>query len=117
MKIKGIEGLSVTQLQDEVNQGGKFVIYLYCISIVFLSFRRSSHVYFIKKDENRVARGLPWSLISFVFGWWGLPWGIVYTVGSLGTNFGGGKNVTDGIMELVHAHNGGPVFDFETTQS
>ena len=116
MKIKGIDGLTVTQLQDEVNQGGKFVIYLYCVSIVFMSFRRSSDIYFIKKDENRVLKGLPWSLVSCVVGWWGIPWGIIYTIGSLGTNFAGGKNVTEAVMASVHSQTGGPVFDFETNQ-
>lgn len=115
MKINGIEGMTVSQLQDEVNQGGKFVIYQFCISAILVTFRRSSEIYFIKRDQNRVVKGLPWSGISFLLGWWGLPWGIIYTVGSLGTNFGGGKNVTEAVMNAIHSHTGGPVFDFEKT--
>jgi hypothetical protein len=113
MKIKGIEGLSVADLQDEVNQGGKFVTYRYCVSIIILSFRRSSDIYFIKKDQNSLAKGLPWSAISILFGWWGIPWGIIYTIGSLGTNFSGGKNITEDVMRIIHAQTNGPVFDFE----
>ena len=114
MKIKGIDGLTVTQLQDEVNQGGKFVIYRYCVSIVVMTFRRSSDIHFIKREQSRVVKGLPWSLISLLFGWWGIPWGIVHTIGSLATNFGGGKDVTEEIMRSIHSQTGGNVFDFET---
>jgi hypothetical protein len=114
MKINGIDGLTISQLQDEVNRGGKFVVYRFCISAVVVTFRRSSGIYFIKSDQSRVAKGLPWSLVTMVAGWWGLPWGVIYTIGSLGTNFGGGKNVTDDVMRLIHSQTGGPVFDFET---
>jgi hypothetical protein len=113
MKIKGINGLTVVELQDEISQGGRFVVYRYCISVIILSFRRSSDIYFIKRDQNRIVKGLPWSLLSVVLGWWGIPWGIIYTIGSLGTNFGGGKNVTEEIMQSIHSQTNGPVFDFE----
>jgi len=113
MKIEGINGMTVMDIQDEINKGGKFVIYSYCVSIIILSFKRSSDIYFIKREQNAVAKSLPWTLISLLFGWWGIPWGIIYTIGALGTNFGGGKNVTTEIMSFIHAQTGGPVFDFE----
>jgi len=52
-----------------------------------------------------------------VAGWWGIPWGVIYTLGSLGTNFAGGKNVTDDVMRWIHSRSGGPVFDFEKENS
>ena len=113
MEIKGLEGLSVSDVQDEVNQGGKFVVYRYCISVIVLSFRRSSNIYFIKRDQSRITKGLPFTLLSLILGWWGIPWGIIYTIGSVATNFGGGKDVTDEIMRYFHSQTGGPVFDFE----
>ena len=45
MKIKGIDGMTVAQIQEEVANGGKFVLYTYCISIVVMSFRRPSAIY------------------------------------------------------------------------
>lgn len=119
MKIKGIEGLTVADLQDEVGQGGKFVIYQYCISIIVMTFKRPSDIYFIKRDNSRVVKGLPYTLLSVILGWWGIPWGPIYTFGSLGTNLGGGKDVTTDVMRFIHAQTNGPVFDFEkevTTQ-
>jgi len=94
MKILGIEGLTDQQINEDLSNGGKFVIYRYTISIVVLTFRRSSDVYFIRPGENAVVKGLSWTLLTLLLGWWGIPWGPIYTIGSLGTNFSGGKDVT-----------------------
>lgn len=94
MKIQGIEGMSCDRLQFELHRGAKLVFYQYAISVLVMSFRRSSDVYFIPAGESAVKKGLPWSLISLVAGWWGIPWGPIFTVQSLVTNFKGGKDVT-----------------------
>ena len=94
MKIQGIEGISPDQLRFEIQRGAKLVCYQYCISIVVMTFRRSSDVYYIPAGENAVAKGLPWTLLSLVAGWWGIPWGPIFTVQALVTNFKGGKDVT-----------------------
>ena len=94
MKIQGIEGMSPDRLQFEIQRGAKLVFYQYAISILVVSFRRSSDVYFIPAGESAVAKGLTWSLISLVAGWWGIPLGPIFTIQSLVTNFKGGKDVT-----------------------
>ncbi len=94
MKIQGIEGMSPDRLQFEIQRGAKLVFYQYAISVLVMSFRRSSDVYFIPAGESAVKKGLPWSLISLVAGWWGIPWGPIFTIQSLVTNFKGGKDVT-----------------------
>jgi hypothetical protein len=98
MKILGIEGLNEEQLATEIQRGAKFVIYQYCISIVILTFRRPSDIYFIRAGETAVGKGLGFSLISLLLGWWGIPWGPIYTIGSFITNFGGGKDVTQEVL-------------------
>ncbi len=107
--------MTVAQVQHEVFNGGKFVLYTYCISVLVLSFKRPSTVYFIKEGESAVSKGLPFSFISLVLGWWGIPWGIIYTIGSFITNFGGGKNVTDDVMKALQQQTGGHVFEFEAS--
>jgi hypothetical protein len=98
-KIIGLEDIqSDGQLQQELQQGGKFVMYQYCISILVLTFRRSSNVYFIRHEENAVLKGLPFTLLSLLLGWWGIPWGPIYTIQSIWVNFSGGKDVTKEIM-------------------
>ena len=94
MKIQGIEGMSPDRLQFELQRGAKLVFYQYAISVLVMSFRRSSDVYYIPAGESAVKKGLPWSLISLVAGWWGIPWGPIFTIQSLVTNFKGGKDVT-----------------------
>ena len=98
-KIVGLEDIkSGGELQQELQQGGKFVIYQYCISILILTFKRSSNVYFIRHEENSIVKGLPFTLLSLLLGWWGIPWGPIYTSQAVWNNFKGGKDVTTEIL-------------------
>ena len=98
-KIVGLEDIkSGGHLQAEINQGGKFVIYQFCISILVITFKRSSNVYFITHEQNAVVKGLPFTLLSLVLGWWGIPWGPIYTIQSVVVNFQGGKDVTNEVL-------------------
>lgn len=98
-KIVGLEDIkSGGELQAELQQGGKFVIYQYCISLLIITFKRSSNVYFISHDQNALVKGLPFTLLSLVLGWWGIPWGPIYTIQSLWVNLQGGKDVTQEIL-------------------
>ena len=94
MKVNGIEGMGNLELQTELQKGGKFIMYQYVISILIMTFKRSSDVYFVKADESAVVKGLPYTLLALVLGWWGIPWGPIYTIQALFVNLGGGKDVT-----------------------
>lgn len=94
MKIIGIDGMTAEEVKREIARGAKFVIYHYCVSIIVLTFRRGSEIYFIRPGESAFAKGLPFTAASLVLGWWGFPWGPIYTIGALATNCGGGKDVT-----------------------
>lgn len=102
MKINGIDGMTVSQVQAEVAQGGKFVIFPYCISVVILTFRRNSDIHFIKADESVVGTGILYILLSLILGWWGIPWGPIFTIGALYTNLTGGKDVTAEVMASIN---------------
>ncbi len=101
MPILGIEGMNREQLQFEVQQGGKFVYFQYCISVILMTFRRSSDIYFIRAGEGTFSKGIGFTLLSLVAGWWGIPWGPIYTIGSVVTNFGGGKDVTQEVLASI----------------
>ena len=94
MKIEGIEGMSPDRIQFELQRGAKFVFFYYSVSLLVMSFRRASPVYFIPAGESALTKGLPWTLLTLVAGWWGIPWGPIYTVQSLVVNLKGGKDVT-----------------------
>lgn len=94
MKIVGAEGVSTDQLKFEIQRGAKVVCYQYCVSILVMTFRRSSSLYFIPAGESAVSKGLPWIGLTLVAGWWGIPWGPIFSIQSLVTNFKGGKDIT-----------------------
>ena len=98
-QIKGIDGLSLSDINAEIQNGAKFVTFSYCISIVFMTFKRSSDIYFIKTGDSAFKKGLPFTLISLFLGWWGIPWGPIYTLGSFITNLGGGKDITQEVLQ------------------
>lgn len=41
--------------------------------------------------------------VSAVLGWWGIPWGPIYTVGSIATALGGGSKPPEANAALLHA--------------
>jgi hypothetical protein len=99
--IEGIEGMTPEQISFEVQRGGKFVVYSYCISLIVITLRRGTPVYFVRADENRVATGMKWTLITLLLGWWGIPFGPIFSVISLVQNLRGGKDVTSAIVVPV----------------
>lgn len=104
MKIKNIVGITSENLQFEVQQGGRFVYYAFTISVIVLTFKRTSGVYLLKKNESAFTKGICFTLLSFLFGWWGFPFGPKYTLESIRTNMKGGKDVTDEVMATVAGH-------------
>ncbi len=103
-KIRGIEGMKQSELDFEIQRGAKFVLFQYCISAVVITFRRPSDIYFLRQGENPVAKGLPFTLLSLVAGWWGIPWGPIYTIQSIYNNSRGGKDVTQAVVNSLRAH-------------
>ncbi|MCE9555787.1 MAG: hypothetical protein K8T91_20765 [Planctomycetes bacterium] len=101
MAINGIEGMTKQQLSDEIMRGGRFVVYYYAVSLLLITLRNPSDIYFVRSSENGLARGLKYSLLSLLLGWWGFPWGPIHTIGSLVTNFNGGKDVTQEVCRAL----------------
>jgi hypothetical protein len=104
MKIQNIESLSALQLQVEADKGARFVYFTYTFSIIILTFRRNSGVYMIRAGESVSRKGMPFTVFSALFGWWGIPYGPKYTIESIRTNLKGGKDVTDEVMSTVAGH-------------
>ena len=109
--------MTVFQLQDEVAKGGKFVVFKYCLSPLLFSFRNSSCTYLVRHNENAFKKSMPFTVISLLFGWWGIPWGPLHTFACLISNIKGGKDVTAETMHYVHQATKGHVFEFEHASS
>jgi hypothetical protein len=97
-QINNIEGLSVNQIKSYVNQGGKFVLFPYTISFVVMTLKRSSDIYFIKPGESTTKYSAGFIIMNLLLGWWGIPWGPVYTIGALIDHIRGGKDITQEVM-------------------
>ncbi|MEM9925497.1 MAG: hypothetical protein AAF915_17395 [Cyanobacteria bacterium P01_D01_bin.50] len=100
-KIIGIESMTVEEVNKELANGGKFVVFLYCFSLVLITFKRSSNIYFIKAGEGTLKKSIKFTLISLFLGWWGIPWGIIYTIETFLTNFKGGRDMTSQVMSAL----------------
>jgi hypothetical protein len=98
MALNGAEGMSEEQLLAEIDRGARIVVFEYCVSLLVVSFKRPSAPYLFRPGEGRIVKALPWILITFLFGWWGIPWGFIYTPWVLILNFGGGRDVTAEVM-------------------
>ena len=82
MRIVGIDRMTPEELSFEIQRGGRFVMYYYCVSLIVITFRRASDVHFIRAGESSVSKGLVWILLTILLGWWGIPWGPIWTVQS-----------------------------------
>jgi hypothetical protein len=101
MLIHGIDNLTLEDIEREVELGARFVFYEYCISLIVVSARRPSAIYYLPADDWGVVRGLRYCLLTLLFGWWGIPWGLVYSPLTLFNNLGGGCDVTDEVLTLL----------------
>lgn len=101
MQIQGVEGMSVGEVEAEIARGGRFVMFTYCVSFLVMTLRRPTDVFFVKANESAVGKGMPYTLLSLVLGWWGIPWGFIYTPMAVIENLSGGKVVTAEVMQSL----------------
>ena len=87
MTLDELKGMPYSQLAKEIELGGRFVVYTYTISIVLMTFRRPSKIYFIRKGELAIKHGWQYLLLSLLLGWWGIPFGPIYTLQSIWYSF------------------------------
>lgn len=64
---------------DEPQPPPAVVRYPYVVSAVVVTFRFESRPHTVYGADARYARGIPYLLVSLLFGWWGVPWGPVQT--------------------------------------
>jgi hypothetical protein len=101
MAIQGMEGLSDAEVRRELDSGARFVVFKYTISLLVVTFQRNSDIYFIRPGESALAKGMPWTLLSMALGWWGFPFGLIFTPVAIFTNLTGGKDVTAEVTGLA----------------
>ncbi len=70
-----------------------------CFSFLVLTTKSPSR-FFIRGHDNTVLMGIIYTIVTLVFGWWGIPWGPIYTLQILYRNATGGHKQIVGDMLL-----------------
>ncbi len=94
MALRTIDEVPAPELAAELGRGARLVVYDYTISLFVMTFKRESSVFLVPPGEGSVGAGFTYTIVSLLFGWWGIPWGPIHTIMSLVTNLGGGRDVT-----------------------
>jgi hypothetical protein len=102
LTLRGVSGLTVADVNTQVAQGGRFVVFQFVVSLFVVSLRRNSPIYFVRAGESTLAKCLPWCGLSLIFGWWGIPWGILWTPFSILRNLRGGIDVTEKVVPAMN---------------
>lgn len=89
--------------------GGRYVTYNYCFSLLVVSFRRKSKPRFVPFGQSRLVPGLGYTLLSLVAGWWGIPWGPIFTLEAVYKNLNGGNDVTAAVITRGASQGSWPV--------
>ena len=76
------------------NEPARVVVYRYALSVIFFTYYGHSEPIAVMPGSNDWRRGLPYTLVSLLFGWWGLPWGPIRTIQAIFVNFTGGQDIT-----------------------
>jgi hypothetical protein len=106
--IKGISGMTPQEISFELNRGAKFVRYRYCVSVLVLTLLRGTDIYFVPAKDSRISKGLPWTLLTLLAGWWGIPWGPIRSIQSLVINLRGGDDLTAAVSQTMGLANLAP---------
>ena len=78
-----------------ITPGTELRQYLMTVSIVVMTFKQPSR-YYIQGVDNLAVANAGHSICTLFLGWWGFPWGPIYSIQSLAKNLGGGHRVTVG---------------------
>jgi hypothetical protein len=95
-------GMNPSEIRFEIERGARFIVYQYVVSLVVVTLRRNSKIQFIKSGENPALKSLPYTGLSLILGWWGIPWGFIYTPQVLYKNLRGGVDVTESIKSKLN---------------
>lgn len=69
-----------------------------------MTLKRNSDIYFIKADENTFKYSYGYVFLNLIVGWWGIPWGPIYTIGAVYHHIVGGKDLTQEVMNHLTQH-------------
>lgn len=103
MKIIGAGLLSEEEIALKLTEGYRLVSYEYCLSFIVVTLKRSSDLYLVPPREADLGNRALFSSLSFFIGWWGIPWGPIYTISTIFRNLRGGHDHSQKLVDHVLA--------------
>ena len=98
LKLDGFGQMTLAEVKSVISAGGRIAVFPYAESWLIVTFKRASKPTLVKPGASTFSvAGTP-ILMSLLFGWWGFPWGPIYTIQTLWRTLHGGINVTDEVM-------------------
>jgi hypothetical protein len=100
----GAPFFSVALLQTRAGgtySGKRFVVYQYAVSMIVLSTLHVSPYEVLGAADRRFVRGLKYSAMSFLAGWWSIPHGPIFTIVSIVRNCRGGVDLTPAVRAAL----------------
>jgi hypothetical protein len=95
-----LETMGVAHVTGHViNKDARLRRYTTTISFLLVSVRLQSRLFL--PSERSAPMAIACTLGSLLFGWWGLPWGPIWTIQSIVSNLRGGAAV--GVLDLARA--------------
>jgi len=104
-KKKSVEFISwVIENKNNIENGGTYlefaeikpdtelIQFQICISFILFSVKSPSR-FLVKGYDKTLSKKTICTIISFIFGWWGIPWGPIYTIQTICNNLAGGKKI------------------------
>lgn len=104
LDLHAFSNVTEQEFRARLAAGERFVVYHYAVSVVVYSFRHPTKVYALRSGSRAVLRGLPWTVLTALLGWWAIPSGPVYTIQCLAMNLRGGEDVSADILEHIRRH-------------
>lgn len=103
MKVHGIEDMTLGELVDQVKQGGRFIVFHWCVGLFVKTLERPSAIRFVRRGQ-RAGRGFWQTIGTLLTGWWAVPFGPSATISCVKENLRGGRDITASVLRgLVHA--------------
>lgn len=101
MNIRDIDGLSTSALREAIESGSRVVRFDYTISLLITTLQRKSGAHLVRPGQKASSKGISYTILSSLFGWWGIPDGPKQTLKSIRTNLRGGRDVTEDVKSIL----------------
>lgn len=101
LDLRRFSNMTERDFHNAVALGTRYVYFRFAFSLVLFSMVHPTRVHVVNGRKQALLRGSPYTLLTLLFGWWGLPHGPIYTIACLITNLRGGVDVGPEVLDFI----------------